>query len=105
MDNHYRLIVETPEPWLEFDQEHVAPVSAAERVYQLLDGEKHVLRSAGAPDLCQALEEQLTSSPQARYLIYQEAPMYTQRESELLQHFLQQHGRLPAGNDLGDDLF
>jgi NADPH-dependent glutamate synthase beta subunit-like oxidoreductase len=36
---------------------------------------------------------------------YEEAPMYTQRESELLQHFLQEHGRLPAGNDLGDDLF
>jgi hypothetical protein len=32
-------------------------------------------------------------------------PMYTQRESELLQHFLQEYGRLPAGNDLSDDLF
>ncbi len=31
--------------------------------------------------------------------------MYTQRESELLQHFLQEYGRLPAGNDLSDDLF
>lgn len=31
--------------------------------------------------------------------------MYTQRESESLQLFLQEHGRPPAGNDLGDDLF
>lgn len=31
--------------------------------------------------------------------------MYTQRESELLQHFLQEHGRLPSGNDLRYDLF
>jgi hypothetical protein len=105
MDNHYHLIVETPEPWLEFDQGHVATVSPAEGVYQLLDGERHVLRIAGAPDLRQAPEEQLKSNPEARYFIYEEAPMYTQRESEMLQHFLQEHGRLPAGNDLGDDLF
>jgi hypothetical protein len=94
-----------PEPWLEFDQAHVATVSASEGVFQLLDESKQVLRIAGTPDLRQALEEQLNSNPKARYFIYEEAPMYTQRESELLQHFLQEHGRLPAGNDLGDDLF
>jgi len=94
-----------PEPWLEFDQAHVATVSASEGVYQLLDEGKLVLRIAGTPDLRQALEEQLSSNPKARYFIYEEAPMYTQRESELLQHFLQEHGRLPTGNDLGDDLF
>jgi len=38
-------------------------------------------------------------------VMYEEAPMYTQRESELLQHFLQEHRRLPSGNDLSDDLF
>ncbi len=64
-----------------------------------------MLRIAGAPDLRQALEEQLKSNTQARYFMYEEAPMYTQRESELLQHFLQEHGRLPSGNDLSDDLF
>ena len=94
-----------PEPWLEFDQAHVATVSASEGVFQLLDESKKVLRIAGTPDLRQALEEQLNSNPKARYVIYEEAPMYTQRESELLQHFLQEHGRLPAGNDLSDDLF
>jgi NADPH-dependent glutamate synthase beta subunit-like oxidoreductase len=94
-----------PESWLEFDQAHVATVSASEGVFQLLDEGKQVLRIAGTPDLRQALEEQLSSNPKARYFIYEEAPMYTQRESELLQHFLQEHGRLPAGNDLGDDLF
>ena len=93
------------EPWLEFDQEHVATVSASEGVYQLLDADKHVLRIAGATDLRRALEEQLDANPQARCVIYEESAMYTQRESELLQHFLQEHGRLPAGNDLGDDLF
>jgi NADPH-dependent glutamate synthase beta subunit-like oxidoreductase len=94
-----------PEPWLEFDQEHVATVSASEGVYQLLDEGKQVLRIAGTADLRQALEEHLRSDSKARYFIYEEASMYTQRESELLQRFLQEHGRLPAGNDLGDDLF
>jgi NADPH-dependent glutamate synthase beta subunit-like oxidoreductase len=94
-----------PEPWLEFDQEHVATVSGAEGVYQLLDEEKKILRIAGTADLRQALEEQLRSNPKARYFIYEEASMYTQRESELLQHFLQEHGHLPSGNDLEDDLF
>lgn len=94
-----------PEPWLAFDAEHVAGVPATEGVYQLLDEKKQTLRIAGSADLRRALEEQLRSDSQARYFIYEEAGMYTQRESELLQHFLQQHGRLPPGNDLGDDLF
>ncbi len=94
-----------PEPWLEFDQAHVATVSASEGVFQLLDEGKQVLRIAGTPDLRQALEEQLGSNAKARYFIYEEAPMYTQRESELLQRFLQEYGRLPSGNDLSDDLF
>lgn len=94
-----------PEPWLKFDPEHVSGAPRSEGVYQLLDEGKRILRIAGTADLRQALEEQLAGNPSARYFIYQEAPMYTQRESEMLQHFLQEHGRLPAGNDLGDELF
>jgi hypothetical protein len=35
----------------------------------------------------------------ACYLHYEEILMYTMRESELMQQFLQEHGRLPEGND------
>jgi hypothetical protein len=94
-----------PEPWLKFDQEHVATVSGTEGVYQLLDEEKKILRIAGTPDLRQALEEQLQSNAKARYFIYEEASMYTQRESERLQSYLQENGHLPPGNELEDDLF
>ncbi|MFQ5684096.1 MAG: FAD-dependent oxidoreductase, partial [Candidatus Binatia bacterium] len=80
-----------PEPWLKFDQEHISTVSGAEGVYQLLDDEKKILRIAGTADLRHALEEQLGSNPKARFFIYEEASMYTQRESELLQRFLQEH--------------
>jgi len=31
--------------------------------------------------------------------------MYTKRESELIQQYLQQHGHLPPGNEEVDDLF
>jgi hypothetical protein len=31
--------------------------------------------------------------------------MYTKRESELLQQFMQQHGKMPEGNMEMDDLF
>ena len=31
--------------------------------------------------------------------------LYTQRESELLARYTQEHGGLPAANDLDDDLF
>jgi REP element-mobilizing transposase RayT len=43
MNNHYHLIVETPEPWLDFDQQHVATVASVEGVFQLLDGDKKIL--------------------------------------------------------------
>ena len=31
--------------------------------------------------------------------------MYSKRESELLQRYLQQHGEMPTGGDELDDLF
>jgi hypothetical protein len=94
-----------PEPWLKFDQEHVATVSGAEGVYQLLDEEKKILRITGTADLRGALEEQLKTNSKAWYFIYEEASMYTQRESERLQSYLQEHGHLPPGNELEDDFF
>ena len=37
---------------------------------------------------------------------YEEAGMYSQRESEMIQHYRQQHGEMPGGGDDElDDLF
>jgi len=58
-------------------------------------------------NLYEGLKEQLDSGAEARYFIYEEERMYTQRESELLQEFAQTHGGMPPlnmGPDL-DDLF
>jgi hypothetical protein len=94
-----------PEKWLEFNPETVSQVPESEGAFRLLDEEKKIIYIAGAQNLRQALEEQLSSKPEARYFDYEEDPMYTKRESELIQQFLQQHGHLPAGNEDVDDLF
>ena len=94
-----------PEPWLPLDADKVRAVPEIEGVFQLLDEEKKVIYIQGAMNLRQDLEEQLLTQERARYFIYEEDPMYTKRESELLQKFLGQHGRLPEGNDELEDLF
>ena len=47
----------------------------------------------------------LSSRHEAKYFDYEEDPMYTKRESEFIQQYLQQHGHLPPGNEEVDDLF
>lgn len=95
-----------PEKWLEFSAENVNAVPEVEGVYQLRDEDQMVMAIVGTMNLRQALQEQLSAGVEARYFEYEEDPMYTKRESELIQQFLQQYGRLPegAGEDL-DDLF
>lgn len=94
-----------PEPWLMLNREAVTQAPEREGVYQLLDEHKNVIRIAGVPNLRKALEEQLHKNHKARFFIFEENPMYTSRESELLQEFLQKHGRLPEGNDELSELF
>jgi formate dehydrogenase beta subunit len=94
-----------PEKWLEFNPEAISRAPESEGAFQLLDEERNVIYIAGSPNLRQALREQLATSLEARYFTYDEDPMYTKRESELLQQFLQTHGHLPAGNEEVDDLF
>ena len=77
-----------------------------EGVIQLLDERKEVLYIKGTANMRQELAEQLNTNDKARYFLYQEEPMFTSRESQLLQQFLQKYHRLPDQNtsDL-DDLF
>jgi len=106
----YRLHVQAPvlppEKWLELTSESVATVPGLGGVYQLLDGEKGVLAIKGVMNMRQALEEEIESNEQARFFTFEEDEMYTKRESELLQQYLQQFGELPGGGmDELDDLF
>ena len=98
-------VVLPPEKWLEFNSDNVSMVPETSGVYQLLDKKKIVIYIAGAPNLRQALEEKLKKVEKARYFGYEEHPMYTMRESELIQKFLKEHGRMPELNEEVYDLF
>jgi hypothetical protein len=98
-------VILPPEKWLEFTSEVVNQVPDSEGAFQLLDEEKNIIYIAGTPNLKQALQEQLSSNQKARFFTYEEDPMYTKRESELIQQFLQKHGHLPPQNEDVEDLF
>ncbi len=90
---------------MEFTAENVSQVPEVEGVYQLLDEGKNVIYIKGAMNLHRELEEQLELREKACYFMYEEEPMYTKRESELLQQYMAQHGEMPEGNRELDDLF
>lgn len=85
--------------------EVLSQVPEAEGAFQLLDGDKNIIFIAGTPNLRQSLQEQLSSRPEAKYFNYEGDSMYTKRESELIQQYLQKHSHLPPGNEDVDDLF
>lgn len=98
-------VVFPPEKWLDFSRENIDQVPENEGAFQLLDKDKNIIFILGTPNLRQGLMTQLASMPEAKYFMYGEDPMYTKRESELNQQYLQKHGRLPSGNEDADDLF
>ncbi|HEY31826.1 MAG TPA: FAD-dependent oxidoreductase [Dehalococcoidia bacterium] len=91
--------------WVEFNLENVNQAPESEGVYRLLDEQENVIYIKGAMNLRQELEEQLELRETACYFAYEEEPMYTQRESQLLQQYIAEHGQMPEGNQELDDLF
>ncbi|MBI4676346.1 MAG: FAD-dependent oxidoreductase [Elusimicrobia bacterium] len=106
---HLRLAIRRaalpPEKWLPLCREALERVREKEGVYQLADEKKTVTRIAGTQNLLQALGAELEKDG-ARYFCFEEDPMYTKRESELLQQHLQKHGKMPGtGEEDLDELF
>jgi NADPH-dependent glutamate synthase beta subunit-like oxidoreductase len=95
-----------PEKWLKLEAQALTAVPETEGVYQLLDENKTIIYIKGTINLRKELEEQLAANPKAKYFMYEEAKMFTMRESELLQQFLKKHGKLPEQNlGLEEDLY
>ena len=96
-----------PERWLKLDEQNVGAVPETEGVIQLASEDNEVLLIKGTPNLRKELQEALmTEDARARKrFLYEEAKMFTTRESELLQQFLKKHGRLPKQNIDLDDLY
>jgi predicted molibdopterin-dependent oxidoreductase YjgC len=97
--------VPSPERLIEYTRENLAGVSEESGVYQLLDEQKNVIYIKGAMNLKRELAEQLSMQKQVRYFIYEEHPLFSTRESELLQQYMARHGELPALNQELDELF
>ncbi|HYA66060.1 MAG TPA: FAD-dependent oxidoreductase, partial [Burkholderiaceae bacterium] len=95
-----------PEAWLDFTAEVVARITEEPGVFQLLDADKNVLMIKGVAVLRDALLEQLGRNESARYFVFEAAAMYTSRESQMIQAYLQQYGKMPGGGaDELDELF
>jgi hypothetical protein len=96
-----------PEPWRPLTDAELAAVPTVAGVFMLADARGDILRIAGAADVARGIRAAIAepSCSAAERFRYEPAPLFTQRESELLARFAQQEGRLPPGNDLGDDLF
>ncbi|MHA2364300.1 MAG: FAD-dependent oxidoreductase [Candidatus Hodarchaeales archaeon] len=103
---HISPVLLPPEKWLDMNLKNIQVVPEIEGAFQLLNEEKQIIFIQGTPNLNQALKEQLNTNKNACYFGYDEDPMFTKRESELLQQFMQEFGRMPEGNEeLDDDLF
>jgi NADPH-dependent glutamate synthase beta subunit-like oxidoreductase len=102
---HKPTLAPKEELWVELSAENISQCPEKEGVYQLLDKDKNVIYIKGATNLRQALEEQLQSNAKAAFFLHEAEPMYTKRESELLQQYMAQHGQMPEGNRELDDLF
>ena len=99
-------VVLPPEQWLLFNTENIENIPEKAGVYRLLDGEKKVIFVCGTQDLKGALEEDLQTKDDAAFFDFEQDEMFTKRESELIQQYLQQQGSMPHYNaDLDDDLF
>jgi len=90
---------------IECTRENLAQVPETGGVYQLLDGQQNVIYIKGAMNLKKELAEQLAMNKQARFFVYEENPLYSMRESEVLQQYLARHGEMPELNQEIDDLF
>jgi NADPH-dependent glutamate synthase beta subunit-like oxidoreductase len=95
-----------PQSWLELTAAVVAGVTSESGVFQLLDAEKRIVAIKGVENLRAGLEQQLERAGTAKFFTVEEAPLFTSRESQLIQAYLQQYGRMPGGGaDELDDLF
>jgi NADPH-dependent glutamate synthase beta subunit-like oxidoreductase len=94
-----------PEKFLKFIEDNIEVVPSEEGVIQLLNDKKEIYHIKGSDNMKETLLEKLNNDENVAYFIYEADPMFTKRESELLQQYLQKHGKLPDSGDDLDDLF
>ncbi|OGF58786.1 MAG: hypothetical protein A2Y62_09815 [Candidatus Fischerbacteria bacterium RBG_13_37_8] len=94
-----------PEFIFELNSDNVQSLPESEGVLQLLNEKREIIAIIGSSNIKKCAQEKLDSSTKAKFYLYELEPMYTKRESELLQDYLAKHGKLPEGDGDLDDLF
>jgi len=94
-----------PELWLPLEEINIQSLPEAEGVYVLFDEKKEVLQISGVENIRKALVEELGREGGARFFSFEEDPMFTSKERQLIQQYMKRHGRMPPGNDELNDLF
>ena len=56
-------------------------------------------------NLKQELTDQLELNQEAKFFMFIEDQMFSKRESEMLQHYIIEHGKMPKTNQEMEDLF
>ncbi len=98
--------LQPPEKWLPLKEENLTFVPETEGVYQLLNENRGIIYIKGTMNLRKELKQQLATNKKAKYFVYEEAKMYTMRESELLQQYIKRHGKMPEQNvEIEEDLY
>jgi formate dehydrogenase beta subunit len=94
-----------PKKVLAFNEESISGVPDEEGVFHLYDGERNVLAIKGTPNLRQELLAALEDYKKGAWFEFELDKMYSKRESEWIQKYVQEHGGMPGAGDLDDDLF
>ncbi len=95
-----------PGKTLAFTAENIARVPGVEGVYQLYNAEREVIVIQGTADLRQSLETELAERAAVSCFSFEGDKLYSKRESERIQQFLREHGRMPGGGGFDpDDLY
>ncbi len=97
-------VILPPEKWRPLTEEEIIQVPETAGVFQLLGAEKAVLCITGTANLRESLQDKQADPGTAAFFMVEEDPMYTKRESELIQQYLQEHGEMPGGAGGDDDL-
>lgn len=93
-----------PDPWLTFPPKHWEQVPDQPGVVILADKSHEIIFIGGGANIKELIKQRSGERTAAAYVRWEIDPMFTKRESELIQAFLQKYGKLPGGGEL-DDLF
>ena len=96
----------SPEKLLKWSKDNIQTVTKSEGEYQLRDTDKQILSIKGFMNMKDSLLEEFEENDKVVWLEYKEDKFYSKRESELIQQYLQVHGKMPGGGkDELDNLF